>query len=480
MKRVLMAFLFAMGLFSILFAELPVNDKGRSPFVEIVKELRESVVHIRVEAQIETNLRSQGPWSDDFFKYFFPQLPESRESVSMGSGFIFEQKGEEVFIMTNAHVIENGDKGTITVTLADKAKYQAEIIGTDTLSDIAVIKIEVDRNEKVVVADLGDSDDLEIGDWAIAIGNPFGGLGLDRTVTVGVISATNRSDLNFGKDSPVYQDYIQTDAAINPGNSGGPLINIYGEVIGVNAAITSPAGGNVGIGFAIPVNLARKVSNDLMKDGRVIRAYLGILPQQMTSELAKAMKMDRIYGVLVAKVEQETPAEKAGLKEGDVIIEVDGKEVPDVSRFRIMIADGGVGQRIKMKVIRKGETKDLTAILEEKTDEIVSTGRTSQTVDDIGLEVQSLDSEFAANLQDKPDFGVIVSNVSQGTPASKAGFSRGDIIQQINGKEIKTVKDFNNAISEARKEREKDDEKIVLMHVLKRNGAYQFVTLQLD
>nr|MBP7563942.1 trypsin-like peptidase domain-containing protein [Candidatus Cloacimonadota bacterium] len=289
-------------IFVVLLAVLSMNlmaQKGgsnpKSPFVNIVKEVRESVINIKVEGEEKLTLDNRLPFNDDFFKYFFPPQAESRKFVSMGSGFIFKKEiikedknMVEIFMLTNNHVVNKGKDAKITITLADQEKLNAEVVGFDPETDLAVIKAKVDKKTPIVVAPLGDSDKLEIAEWVIAIGNPFGQLGLDRTVTTGVVSAIGRSGLTFGNDSPVFQDYIQTDAAINPGNSGGPLLNIDGEVIGVNAAITSNSGGNIGIGFAIPINLARKVANDLIEKGKVERAFLGITPQDITAEISKS------------------------------------------------------------------------------------------------------------------------------------------------------------------------------------------------
>jgi len=464
----------------LLFSFLPTDENGRSPFVQVVKNLRESVVHIRVETETESNYGTQSFFDDDFFKFFFPQMPQTRKTVSVGSGFVFKKDGNEVYIMTNAHVVDNGEKGKVEVTLADKAKFKAEIVGSDPMSDIAVIKIILDKHEDITVADFGNSDQMEVGDWAIAIGNPFGELGLERTVTVGVISATNRSDLNFGKDSPVYQDYIQTDAAINPGNSGGPLININGEVIGVNAAITSPAGGNVGIGFAIPSNLAKKVSDDLINKGKVIRAYLGIVPQQMTDDLAKAMEMDRIYGILVARIEDDTPAKEAGLNEGDVIVEFNNQEIPDVSRFRIIVANSPIGEKIPVKIIRDGQLKELTATLKELPgSEKSAISATDKKKNDLGLEVEEIDGEYGKRMKFKPDFGVVITSVTPDSPASQAGLSAGDVIQKINGAPVNSVKEFSNYIDKAQNNAP-SSRKLLLLHVLTKDGNYQFFTLPLE
>ncbi|MBP7310818.1 MAG: trypsin-like peptidase domain-containing protein, partial [Candidatus Cloacimonetes bacterium] len=306
---------------SSAFAKPGIGDISQpNPVVEVVKNVREAVVQIRVESTVTVQNNFRNPFMDDpFFRQFFGQPQEqSRPIVSMGSGFVYEYipTTREAFIMTNNHVVEKGREGTITVTMADKITYTASVVGLDPNTDVAVIKITIKEGEKVTVAPLGDSDKLDIGEWAIAIGNPFSE-GLDRTVTVGVISATSRADLNLGNNSPMYQDYIQTDAAINSGNSGGPLLNIKGEVIGINSALASNNGGNVGIGFAIPINLARRVVDDLVASGKVTRAYIGILPQEITSDIMESFQLKEVSGVLVAKVEKDSPADKAGLKVGD-------------------------------------------------------------------------------------------------------------------------------------------------------------------
>ncbi len=363
--------LILLALISIVsISALPVNEYGKSPFVQIVKNIRSSVVSIKSEGKaFRANFPHNNFPQDELFRRFFggpPQRFNERKSSAMGSGFIFRQAGDEVYIMTNNHVIQlAADDGDITVMLADKDEYKAEIVGRDPLTDLAVIKIKVD--EKVVVAPFGSSENIEVGEWAIAIGNPFGQLGLERTVTVGVISAKGRSNLNFGNDSPLYQDYIQTDAAINPGNSGGPLVNIKGKVIGVNAAITSPGGGgNIGIGFAIPSEIAEKVAADILSDGKVIRGYLGIFPQELSEVLRKSMQLDENKGILVARVEEDTPAAKAGFKNGDVIIKFNKQDITNVARFRLIVADCKVGKKVPIEIIRNGKTKKLTAKLEER------------------------------------------------------------------------------------------------------------------
>lgn len=461
-----------------LYGEYPVNKDGKSPFVKVVQDIRESVVNILVEAEVTYSQRGgQLPLDDDFFKFFFPnpQQRQPRKSVSMGSGFIFKQEGNDVYIITNNHVVENGENGKITVTLADKAKYEAEIVGLDSETDLAVIKIEVDKSEDITVVSLGDSDNLDIGDWAIAIGNPFGQLGLERTVTVGVISATGRANLNFGSGSPVYQDYIQTDAAINPGNSGGPLLNLKGEVIGVNAAITSTSGGNVGIGFAIPVNLAKKVSSDLLSTGKVVRAYIGILPQEIDSDLRESLKLAKVQGVLVAKVELDTPAEKAGLKRGDVILNFNGKEIENVAKFRILIANASIGKSYPLQVIRKNKLKNLNVKLDPRpgSDEIEAKEEEEKSGNDLGLKVENLNGEFTQRNKIEAEEGVVITSIMPESPAAASNLRIGTVILELNQQKIESVKDFQKAIKEIK-------EDVVLLYVQTTAGNYQFITVKMN
>lgn len=475
---------FLIGLISIivslnLFAQYPIDNNNKNPFVQVVKDVKEAVVNITVEYEVKYNgMYSQLPFSDDFFKFFFPdpyrrdQVP-NRKSVSMGSGFIFRRDNNTVYIITNNHVVEKGEDGTITVTLADKAKYEAEVIGLDAETDLAVIKIEVDKNEKTVSIPLGNSDEIEIADWVMAIGNPFGQLGLERTVTIGVISATGRANLRFGKESPVYQDYLQTDAAINPGNSGGPLVNLHGEVIGVNAAITSTSGGNVGIGFAIPVNIARKVSTDLIDHGEVRRAYMGILPQDITVEIQKSFDLEKIMGVLVAKVEEDTPAEKAGLKRGDVIINFDGKVIPNMAKFRLIVANSKINKNLPLTVIRDKKEKNLSIKLTERPDNTSEKNSKDNKTksEDIGMDVEDLNSEFADRLNIDEKNGVVISRIYPNSPAAESDLNVGDIILEINKKTINDVDDFNKFVMD--KEYES-----LLLYVKTKSGAYIYIPIK--
>ena len=482
-KNKLLMIVISLLLVSGLIAQLPVTEDHKSPFVDVVKNIRESVVNIQVDYEVKTGAGNGIPFNDDFFKFFFPDQfrnpqPKSRQSMQMGSGFIYERNGNEVFIITNNHVVENGEDGKITVTLADKAKYDAEIVGLDSASDIAVIKIEVEKNEKVTTAPLGDSDEIEIGDWAIAIGNPFGQLGLERTVTVGVVSATGRSNLRFGNDSPTFQNYIQTDAAINPGNSGGPLVNIRGEVIGVNAAITSTSGGNMGIGFAIPANLTKEVVSDLIIDGKVTRAYLGIFLQEVTSDLRKSFDLDKVAGVLVSQVIEDTPADDAGLKNGDVIVEFDHKKVENVSKFMLMVAGSDIGEKIPLKIVRNKKEKELSVELTERPTDAseINEDKLDESTEWLGLEVKSLNSDFAERYKIDEDSGVVISKIENRSPALKSDLKAGDVIIEINNIPIENMKDYQKTITEI-KDSKLD---IVLFYVKAKNGGYRFVPVNVD
>ncbi len=463
----------------------PLWGSEPNPVVGVVRQVRESVVQIKVEAKVTVQNFNNPFFDDDFFRYFFPQQPREtqRPVTSMGSGFVYEYNPQtrEAFIMTNNHVVEQGREGTITVTLADKVNYTATVVGLDPNTDVAVIKITLKEGEKVTIAPLGDSSNLEIGAWAIAIGNPFGDVGLDRTVTLGVISAIGRNNLNFGNNSPIYQDYIQTDAAINPGNSGGPLLNIHGEVIGINSAITSTSGGNIGIGFAIPVNLAKRVVEDLVANGKVTRAYIGISPQEITSDLMEALNLSEVSGVLVAKVELDSPAHKAGLSVGDVILEFNGERVPNVSKFRIAVATSRVGTKVPVKIVREDETKVLYIQLDNyPEDKVAATEETVTLESGAGISVEATDSAYANRNNIKADKGVIVSAIEANSPASKAGIQVGFVVLKVGNTEVNSPEEYINAMDAALAKMREDGRNTVILYVLDRNKTEQFKVLKFN
>jgi serine protease Do len=468
-----------------LAAKVPVvTENGKSPFVDVVKQVREAVVQIKVEGKMAAQSQ-QNPFGDDpFFRYFFNQPQQERPFTAMGSGFIYEynKDNNEALIITNNHVVEKGKDGTVTVTLADKVSYTATIVGNDPNTDIAVIKIKVKADEKITAIKLGDSNNLDIGDWAIAIGNPFGDVGLDRTVTVGVISAIGRANLNFGEGSPQYQDYIQTDAAINPGNSGGPLINMNSEVIGVNAAITSTSGGNIGIGFAIPINLAKRVVDDLIANGKVVRAYMGITPQEITGDMLETLSLKEVAGVLITKVEKDSPADKAGVQKGDVLMEFNGEKVPNVSKFRIAVATAKIGIDLPVKLIRDNKEITLKVKLDPYPEDMIASGKEKDTKGNLasGISVEANDSQFAKRMNITTDKGVVISKIDLNSPAAKSDLTVGDIILEIEKQEVDTPADFYKELNKAKESMEKSGKKAILLYVQDKSKLFRYVILKFE
>jgi serine protease Do len=409
--------------------------------------MRPVVVNISTTQVSEMRGQSQqefgSPFGDDdpfndFWRRFFggpmPRGPQRQRSL--GSGFIIDADGS---ILTNNHVVENAQK--IVVKLSNDQEYEAKVIGRDAKTDMAVIKI--DAKTALSAASLGDSDGLEVGEWVVAIGNPFG---LDSTITSGIVSAKGR---HIGQGP--YDNFIQTDASINPGNSGGPLINLRGEVIGINTAIFSRTGGNMGIGFAIPINLAKELLPQLRGKGKVTRGYLGVLIQKVTPDIAESLGMERGYGALVANVSKDGPAEKAGVKVGDVIVEFDGKEIKDSADLPIIVARTPVDKKVRMKVLRdKKEVMLNVAVGELKDEEVVAS---APEKGELGMTVQKLTPQLAENLGlDKPD-GVVVTAVEPGSAAEEAGIRRGDVILEVDRKPVRGVEDYRKAIGANRKGR---------------------------
>ena len=390
---------------------------------------------------------------DDFFKHFFPPETE-RKYNSVGSGFVIDEQGH---ILTNYHVIERAKDIQITMGAGDNKKtYPGEIVGSDAKTDIAVIKIKTkEKNKKFTYLALGDSNKIRVGEWSIAIGSPFG---LEQTLTVGVISAKRQ---NVSIQTQNYEDLIQTDASINPGNSGGPLVNIRGEVIGINTAIFSPSGGFVGVGFAIPINKAKEILDQLIAHGKVTRGWLGVTIQDLNDELAKSFKIPAKEGVLVSGVIKESPAEKAGIKKADIIISFNGQKVSNSAELRSFVARTEPGKNVNLTVLRNG--KEITLALtigklsEEK--ETAAEKTTETTEEKLGITVQ--DSEK----------GVIITKVEEASLAQEAGMREGDIIKEMDRNEIKNVSDFKNKIKNAK-------ETVLLL--IDREGAAMYVAIALQ
>lgn len=428
-----------------------IPSNGHSPFVKIAERVKPAVVNISAESVTEDQYHSF--MNDDFFRRFFgmppgdrgQNTPRMRRSESLGSGFIFTPDG---YILTNNHVVENAER--VTVTLSTDQKFKAEVIGADKETDIAVLKINSDTQLPSIA--LGNSDSILVGDWVMAIGNPFPYLGLDRTVTVGVVSAKERQNLSFGGESPSYQNYIQTDASINPGNSGGPLVNLAGQAIGVNSAIATPTGGNVGIGFAVPIEMAKDVADQLIKSGKVARGYLGIYPQNITEELKEANGLPTTEGVLVAQVDKDTPAERSNLKVGDVITKFDGKPISDAQQFRFLVAAAGPGADVRLEVWRNGDTRMINIKLGDRT-QFVSETRETQHEEKpgeswLGLTVETVSEELAQQYGLDATEGAVVVDIMPGSPADEDGISVGDVILKIGNKAVKDANDFYRIASD--------------------------------
>ena len=365
----------------------------------------------------------------DLFRRFFGDGESSPETdpTSLGSGFFISRDG---FILTNNHVVEGAE--TVIVRLHDRRQFNAEVVGTDPRSDIAVLKIDA---EDLPAVQIGSTTDLKVGEWVLAIGSPFG---FDHTVTAGIVSAKGRSLPNEN-----YVPFIQTDVAINPGNSGGPLFNLDGEVVGVNAQIYSRTGGFMGLSFAIPIEMAMEVADQLKSDGRVVRGWLGVVIQEVTRELAESFDMDRAYGALVARVLPNSPAQEAGLEVGDVIIRFNGAEVASSTKLPPMVGRTRVGEAARLSVLRKGESREMEVVIGELPENLdlgsIAPDDGSAFSRTLGLRVIDTDEELRAELD--IEGGVVVQAVEPG-PAARAGIRQGDVIVMLDNRAVDDTRRF--------------------------------------
>lgn len=421
------------------------RDSQLTPsFAPVVKQIAPSVVKVFTTATVKQARQTQQPLLDDpFFRRFFG--PEFRgEDVErqfrapkrhgLGSGVIVTEDG---YILTNNHVIDGAD--TVKVALSpDGREYTAKVVGKDPKTDIAVLKIEA---ENLPHLSLADSDKVEVGDLVLAVGNPFG---IGQTVTMGMVSATGRASMGLGLD---YEDFIQTDAAINPGNSGGALVDLQGRLVGINTAILSRSGGNQGIGFAVPINLARTVMENLVEHGRVVRGFLGVNIQDITSELAKEFDLDEPRGALVAEVTPDSPAEKAGLKNGDVIVEFNGKEIRDSRHLKLQVGQTAPDQDVTVKLIRDGKPETVEVRLKEFPDAALATldgkqGTEASREHLAGVAVDDIDANTRNQLRlPRGLHGALVTNVDPTSPAYEAGLRKGDILLEMNRQPIRNAED---------------------------------------
>ncbi len=437
-------------------------------FAELADELGHVAVNISTTKIVKGVGRFSPFWGkefrdffgEEFFKRFFGEIPEEQlKQRSLGSGVIVSEDG---YILTNNHVIEDAEE--ILVTMSDKEGYEpkkAKIIGRDTKTDIAVIKIDVEK--PIQAARLGDSDKLRVGDWVVAIGNPFG---LGHTVTAGIVSAKGRV-IGAGP----YDNFIQTDASINPGNSGGPLFNLDGEVVGVNTAIMSQTGGNIGIGFAIPINMAKTIMEQLKEKGRVVRGWLGVTIQTVTPGIQEKFGLKTAEGALVGEVTKDSPAERGGLERGDVIISFDGKKVGEMSSLPPMVAETPVGKGVEVVVIRKGKEKRLMVTIGELEEKPTVAEAPAEIEQMFGLSVQELTPELAKSLSLEGEKGVVVSSVERRGSAYEAGIQRGDLIQEIENEPVEDMDDYKRIMQEAASKKQ-------ILMVVKHRGHTRYVVLK--
>ncbi len=437
-------------------------------FISASSKANPSVVTIASERVVQQQLRHPffDFWGDDFGN--FGPAPESRSRV-LGSGVIID--AAQGYIVTNHHVI--ADAEDIEVTLIDKRVLPAEVVGTDPSSDIAVIKVEADNLQQ---SQVGSSDELRVGEWVLAIGSPFSP-NLDHTVTAGIVSAKGRSDVFSGGR---YEDYIQTDAAINPGNSGGALVNLDGELVGINTAIATDgrSRSSAGVGFAIPIDLVMRMVGDLIEHGKVTRAYLGVIIQAVDASLAKALDMKSPEGAIVSEVHSDTPAEKAGIKEGDVILRVDDIAIRDNSHLRNVISSSRPGDRRKLKVLRDGKEKTIAVKLGELPAEETLAARDDDRDEEAtvqsrtGFAVADLDSREAQRFDLRAEDGVLVTRVNPRSKAARGGIRPGDVVVRIDDLKIRNLRDYRQAL----KGYEKGE--TVLLRVV-RGEVFLFIGLEL-
>lgn len=467
MKRVLSVFLIVLVGVTSGAGQSRLAQQFSDTFAKVVEKVNPAVVTITSEKIIKRDGRRfrhpfEEYFGDDFFKYYFDAPEGERRSKVLGSGVIVD--AEKGFILTNNHVVEGADE--ITILLIDEREFSAEVIGTDPQSDVAILKIEAGD---LVQAELGDSDELRVGEWVLAIGSPFS-RNLSHTVTAGIVSAKGRSRVLGGID---YQDFIQTDAAINPGNSGGALVNLDGELVGINTAIATGgfSRGNVGVGFTIPINLAKNVMDDLVAEGRVIRSWLGVFIQDVDDGIAKAFGLSDRQGAVVTEVVEDSPADEAGIKVKDVIVTVDGTKIRDSSHLKNVVSSSRPGTRSEVEVVRRKRHRTIRVDLAELPQEDAVFASRERVTPTLGLNVEDVSKALARRFQiDEDESGAVVVEVLPNSVAAKAGIQRGDIIKRVGDEEVDSARDFRKAVG--------DVEDGAILFLVKRRGGSLFIPVE--
>ena len=463
MKRILIILIAS----SSLFSQGSMFKQFSNSFADIAENVNESVVTITT-----TNKVTMDEDVQNFYRYWGRSLPEEFESKSLGSGVIVDE--DNAYIVTNHHVIfdERNDKPVdqIMVELMDKRVFEATVVGLDRGTDLAVLQIEADNIKAVPI---GDSELVRVGEWVLAIGSPFSA-NLSHTVTAGIISAMGRNNVMRGSDT--YQNFIQTDAAINPGNSGGALLNMSGELIGINAAIASGSGrSNAGIGFAIPSSIVTKVMNDLISKGYVVRSFLGIYMQDINEDLYETMGLESRKGTIVSDIVEGSPAEKSGLESGDVIVAFEGKEITNGAALKNLVSSASPGQKITLTISREGKMQDINVVLEERSGAEMASS-SSNDFDEFGLSVLDLTDDLIDQYDIQRPMnsdiqGVVVVNIEEGDIAEQSGMLEGDLITRIGRQKISNLTMFKEEISKY-----EEDKKILFL--VKRGNASRFLTLR--
>jgi len=436
---------------------IDILTKTGQAMVEIAEAVKPAIVNISTTRTVKIQGRDQ-LLDDPFFKRFFGdqfKMPKERKTAGLGSGVIVSSDG---YILTNYHVIKDADE--IKVLLSDKRDFKGKVVGTDPKTEIAVIKIEATNLPTIK---WGDSNRLKVGEIVLAIGNPYG---LNQTVTMGIVSAVGRANVGIAE----YEDFIQTDAAINPGNSGGAMVNVKGELVGINTAIFSTSGGYQGIGLAIPSDMAKDVMDSLIAKGKVVRGWLGVSVQSITPELAKQFNLKEEKGALVGDVVEESPAEKAGIQRGDIITAYEGKKIDEPYQLRNMVANTSPGKEVELTIVRENTTKTIKVTISEQPAEVqkLSKGEYDNLLR--GVTVQNLTPEIYKQLNlPKRLKGVVVSEIDEESPAAMV-LTQGDIIQEINRQKVTNTKDYENIVAKV-----KPEENILLL--VFRNGSSIYITL---